>query len=131
MERLWRSVKYEEVYLKAYDTAVEAEAGIGAYLRFYNDERPHQALDYQTLRQVFKAGRYLVEAMNDKRLATLVQYRWQAVVWPGATCFVTGISTAHFSMANGQRGWKWQPDGGSIGDGTSPDRTISSLTKSG
>ena len=48
VERLWRSVKYEEVYLHAYDCVAEAHAGIGRYLGFYNDERPHQALGYQT-----------------------------------------------------------------------------------
>jgi putative transposase len=48
VERLWRSLKYEEVYLHAYDSAAEARAGIGRYLDFYNDERPHQALGYQT-----------------------------------------------------------------------------------
>ena len=48
VERLWRSVKYEEVYLHAYDGMVQARAGIGRYLAFYNDERPHQALGYQT-----------------------------------------------------------------------------------
>jgi len=48
VERLWRSVKYEEVYLHAYDDVAEARAGIGRYLAFYNDERPHQALGYQT-----------------------------------------------------------------------------------
>ncbi|MDP6496187.1 MAG: IS3 family transposase, partial [Dehalococcoidia bacterium] len=48
VERLWRSVKYEEVYLKAYQSVAEARAGIGAYLRFYNDQRPHQALGYHT-----------------------------------------------------------------------------------
>src|SRR5476651_2358698 len=51
-ERLWRSVKYEEVYLKEYATLAEAEAGIAAYLRFYNECRPHQALAYQTPNQV-------------------------------------------------------------------------------
>ena len=40
VERLWRSVKYEEVYLKAYESVAEARAGIGAYLRFYNSEAP-------------------------------------------------------------------------------------------
>ncbi len=44
MERLWRSVKYEEVYLKAYQHGTEARRRIGAYLDFYNRERPHQAL---------------------------------------------------------------------------------------
>ena len=57
VERLWRSVKYEEVYLKAYESVAEARAGIGAYLRFYNSERPHQALGYRTPAQVFEEGR--------------------------------------------------------------------------
>ena len=56
VERLWRSVKYEEVYLKVYESVAEARAGIGAYLRFYNNERPHQALDYRTPAQVFEEG---------------------------------------------------------------------------
>lgn len=48
VERLWRSLKYEEVYLHAYDDVTEARGGIGRYLAFYNDERPHQSLGYQT-----------------------------------------------------------------------------------
>jgi putative transposase len=48
VERLWRSLKYEEVYLNDYDSLVDARAGIGHYLTFYNDRRPHQALGYQT-----------------------------------------------------------------------------------
>ena len=51
-ERLWRSVKYEEVYLKEYATLKEAEAGLRAYFTFYNATRPHQALAYQTPEQV-------------------------------------------------------------------------------
>ena len=43
VERLWRSIKYEEVYLKAYDTVSAARAGIQQYLAFYNTRRPHQA----------------------------------------------------------------------------------------
>ncbi len=45
VERLWRSVKYEEVYLKAYETVTEARRSIGSYLNFYNTERPHSSLD--------------------------------------------------------------------------------------
>ena len=45
VERLWRSVKYEEVYLKAYETVTEARRSIGIYLNFYNRERPHSSLD--------------------------------------------------------------------------------------
>ena len=55
VERLWRSIKYEEVYLKAYQNGTEARKGIGAYLAFYNQERPHQALGYRSPGQVFQA----------------------------------------------------------------------------
>ena len=55
VERLWRSIKYEEVYLKAYPNGTEARKGIGAYLAFYNQERPHQALGYRSPGQVFQA----------------------------------------------------------------------------
>ena len=48
VERLWRSVKYEEVYLKAYQSVSEARASIGRYLQFYNTLRPHSALDRRT-----------------------------------------------------------------------------------
>lgn len=44
VERLWRSVKYEEVYLKAYESMAEARSGVGEYLKFYNTERKHQGL---------------------------------------------------------------------------------------
>jgi len=53
IERLWRSVKYEEVYLKAYQDGRDARTGLGNYFRFYNTERPHQALDYRTPAEVF------------------------------------------------------------------------------
>jgi Integrase core domain len=48
VERLWRSVKYEEVYLRAYDTVSEARTSIGRYLDFYNRRRPHSCLDGST-----------------------------------------------------------------------------------
>jgi len=54
-ERLWRSVKYEEVYLKDYADPREARAGLGAYFRFYNEQRPHQALGYRTPAEVYSA----------------------------------------------------------------------------
>jgi putative transposase len=53
IERLWRSLKYEEVFIKAYGSVIEARRGIGDWLRFYNEERPHQALGYRTPRGVF------------------------------------------------------------------------------
>jgi putative transposase len=48
VERLWRTIKYEEVCLRAYDSAWEARASIGRYLAFYNAGRPHSSLDQQT-----------------------------------------------------------------------------------
>jgi putative transposase len=48
VERLWRSVKYEEVYLRAYDNVAQARASIGRYLNFYNRKRPHSSLDART-----------------------------------------------------------------------------------
>jgi putative transposase len=53
IERLWRSLKYEEVFIKAYGSVAEARRGIGGWFSFYNDERPHQALGYQTPRAIF------------------------------------------------------------------------------
>jgi len=55
IERLWRSLKYEEVFIKAYATVAEAKSGIGNYISQYNAERPHQALGYKTPREVFEA----------------------------------------------------------------------------
>ena len=53
VERLWRSIKYEEVYLKAYDSVAEARASIGRYLTFYNGQRPHSSLDRRTPDQAY------------------------------------------------------------------------------
>jgi putative transposase len=53
VERLWRSVKYEEVYLKAYDDIRSARKSLGVYFDFYNMERRHQSLDRQTPNQVY------------------------------------------------------------------------------
>ncbi len=53
IERLWRSVKYEEVYLKAYDSISEARGELGRYFEFYNMRRRHQSLDYQTPDNVY------------------------------------------------------------------------------
>jgi len=53
IERLWRTVKYEEVYLKAYEDGREARISLGAYFRFYNTSRPHQSLGYRTPAEVY------------------------------------------------------------------------------
>jgi putative transposase len=48
VERLWKSIKYEEVYLHAYESVSEAKAGIARYVNFYNGRRPHRSLDRRT-----------------------------------------------------------------------------------
>jgi putative transposase len=53
IERLWRTVKYEEVYLKAYADGREARISLGEYFRFYNTSRPHQSLSYRTPAEVY------------------------------------------------------------------------------
>jgi putative transposase len=53
VERLWRTVKYEEVYLKDYETIQGAQTGLGGYFAFYNGERPHQTLGYRTPQAVY------------------------------------------------------------------------------
>jgi transposase InsO family protein len=54
VERLWRSVKYEDVYIRDYETAPQAIAGLGRYFKFYNGERLHQSLDYKTPEAVYR-----------------------------------------------------------------------------
>jgi putative transposase len=64
VERLWRSLKYEEVYLHAYDTVAEARLCIDRWLSFYNNERLHQSLGYQTPRQVYETNCPPVDMMD-------------------------------------------------------------------
>ena len=53
VERLWRTIKYEEVYVKAYETPREARIGINSYMRYYNHERPHSRLGYRTPEEIY------------------------------------------------------------------------------
>ncbi|HDH53486.1 MAG TPA: hypothetical protein ENH24_03265 [Nitrospirae bacterium] len=53
IERLWRSVKYEDIYLRGYETGKEVKEGLSAYFPFYNNERFHQALGYRTPEKVY------------------------------------------------------------------------------
>ena len=62
IERLWRSIKYEEVHLKAYADGREARAGIGSWMTFYNFRRPHQAMSNQMPMEVWRAGMQAIEA---------------------------------------------------------------------
>ncbi len=69
IERLWRTVKYEEVYLKSYRDGKEARAEIGEYFRFYNTTRPHQALGYRTPAEVYGNP---VESASENMLESLI-----------------------------------------------------------
>ena len=62
VERLWRTVKYEEVYLKDYASVSEARKSIEEYFRFYNNERPHQNLGYKTPYEIYSENK----AINNK-----------------------------------------------------------------
>src|SRR6202041_3407313 len=62
IERLWRSIKYEEVHLKAYADGREARADIGSWMTFYNFRRPHQAMNNQMPMAVWRAGMHRIEA---------------------------------------------------------------------
>ena len=75
VERLRRSLKYQEVYLEAHDSIAEARAGIAAWIEFYNYGRPHQALGYKTPREVFKDKKKpVVEAEAKLRENVVVAY---------------------------------------------------------
>lgn len=69
VERLWRSLRYEEVYLRAYRTVAEARQGIAHYFDFYNHERLHQALDYRTPRRVFEEAMSLTKLRRGRKTA--------------------------------------------------------------
>ena len=62
VERLWRTIKYEEVYLRAYESVADARSSIGRYLDFYNTRRPHQSLDGATPDQAYSTKLLLREA---------------------------------------------------------------------
>ena len=85
VERLWPTVKYEEVYLKAYSNGREAKVGLDAYFHFYNGQRPHQALGYRTPAEVFG----LVSVEPPRRPTTTGWSPRQAVVNCGG---IAGLS---------------------------------------
>ena len=79
VERLWRSVKHEDVYLKGYDSISDLRAGLTEYFVFYNSERPHQSLGQRTPESVYKAatggGAVIVDKYHLRReAASLLRY---------------------------------------------------------
>src|SRR5271157_5276472 len=73
IERLWRSLKYEDIYIKAYASVQESRRGVGGWLNFYNDERLHQALGYRTPREVYQAPGTCGDVVNALALSTSPQ----------------------------------------------------------
>jgi len=71
IERLWRSVKYEEVYLKAYGNMAAARSSLKSYFRFYNDERRHHSLDDRTPDDIYFETAVPMAASPGKALRTL------------------------------------------------------------
>ena len=80
VERLWRTVKYEEVYLRAYSNGLEAKAGLDDYFRFYNTQRPHQALGYRTPAEIFNGDSVSIKRSEERRYSP-----YGALVNPGKT----------------------------------------------
>ena len=64
VERLWRSVKYEDIYLKNYDSVRDLDLGLLAYFHFYNHDRPHQALAYHTPAEVHLTRPHLLPNLS-------------------------------------------------------------------
>jgi len=64
VERLWRSVKYEEIYLKEYRTVLELREGLVSYFDFYNQRRPHQSLEYRTPSEIHFGGENVLVCVN-------------------------------------------------------------------
>ena len=84
VERLWRTVKYEGVYLKAYASVLEAQQGLEDYFRFYNGLRPHQALDYRTPAEVFYGQQgIVVEGDSSERRGSPQEGTKSMAVEPG------------------------------------------------
>jgi putative transposase len=73
IERLWRSLKYEDIYIKAYTSIQDVRRGIDGWLRFDNDERLHQALGYRTPRELFQASAACGDVDNASALTTSPQ----------------------------------------------------------
>ncbi len=74
IERFWRSIKYEEIYLKSYEDIKEARSSIAAWIRFYNFDRPHQSLDNRTPWEVYQRINEIKEEFKTKAVDVTVSY---------------------------------------------------------
>ena len=95
VERLWRTVRYEEVYLKAYASVLETQRGLEDYFRFYNGLRPHQALGYRTPAEVFHGEQGVLKGEPNGRRCSPGQVTESLAgepgLWTNRNCYaVTG-----------------------------------------
>lgn len=90
MERLWRSVKVEEVYLRDYQTAAEARYGLGRYFDLYNNRRFHQALDYRTPAEVYGVAVGTPVALRAPFVPTAVIYGGESILNSSVFCLDNG-----------------------------------------
>ena len=86
VERLWRNVKYEDVYLKGYGSMGELTAGLTEYFTFYNDERPHQSLGHKTPNFVYQAAEGGGAMIVDKFPHVVEEEKVKEVITPGQRC---------------------------------------------
>ena len=104
VERLWRSVKHEDVYLKGYASMAELMIGLAQYFAFYNGKRPHQSLAYKTPREVYVSGRnggaMIVDKFGDAGAEPSVSLRSTTVSTPATA---TPKATATSKAKPGQR----------------------------
>ena len=83
IERLWRTVKYEEVYLKAYQGGRESRISLGNYFRFYNTERSHQSLGYKTPAEVYAPAPSSTASIEPKAGSVVESFASNPLAVPG------------------------------------------------
>jgi putative transposase len=90
VERLWRTVKVEEVYLRDYQTVAEARYGLGRYFELYNNRRFHQALDYRTPAEVYGVAVGTPVALRAPFVPTAVTYGGESILNSSVFCLDNG-----------------------------------------
>lgn len=75
IERFWRSLKYESLYLHSFETVVEAHKAFCEYINFYNQRRPHQALNYKTPDSVYNENKNIIQKEKFSYVNLIVEYR--------------------------------------------------------
>jgi putative transposase len=90
VERLWRTVKVEEVYLRDYQTVAEARYGLGRYFDFYNNRRFHQALDYRTPAEAYGVAVGTPVALRAPFVPTAVTYGGESILNSSVFCLDNG-----------------------------------------